>query len=94
MIQISFKEKFPEGRQVISFPDGTRKTISSEGEEEISFPDNTLVIVDKFGNRVVNMPSKNKMQRHVRKSLKTTLERRMERKSVIKSSHQRDVVVL
>ena len=89
-----FQEKFADGRQVISFPDGTRKTISPEGEEKISFPDNTLVIVDKFGNRVVNMPGDRK---HVRKSLKTTLERRIESKSSFKlpvTRSQRDVAVL
>ena len=95
----SLQEKFPDGRQVISFSDGTRKVISAGGEEEISFPDQTLVIKDSRGERVVRLPQSDNIKRNVRKSLKTTLERRIERNSSSKVSlpphpHQRDVLVL
>ena len=62
-------------------------------EEEISFPDNTKVTRNKFGDRVVKMPKTNNIQKHVRNSLKTTLERRIERNSSI-NSHNRSVMVL
>ena len=73
--------------------------ISANGEEEISFPDNTLVIKDTRGERVVRRPQSDNIKRNVRKSLKTTLETRIERNSSSKVSlppqpQQRDVVVL
>ena len=91
---IAFQEKFPDGRQIISFSDGTRKVISAGGQEEISFPDNTVVIKDTRGERVVRLPHPDK--RNVRKSLKTTLERRIEKVSLPPNPHphQRDVLVL
>ena len=73
--------------------------ISANGEEKISFPDNTLVIKDTRGERMVRLPHSDKIKRNVRKSLKTTLETRIERNSSSKVSlppqpQQRDVVVL
>ena len=73
--------------------------ISANGEEKISFPDNTLVIKDTRGERVVRRPQSDNIKRNVRKSLKTTLETRIERNSSSKVSlppqpQQRDVVVL
>ena len=73
--------------------------ISANGEEKVSFPDNTLVIKDTRGERVVRRPQSDNIKRNVRKSLKTTLETRIERNSSSKVSlppqpQQRDVVVL
>ena len=94
------QEKFPDGRQIISFSDGTRKVISAGGEEEISFPDKTLVIRDSRGERVVRLPQSDNIRRNVRKSLKTTLESRIEKGnssskvSLPPQPQQRDVMVL
>ena len=94
------QEKFPDGRQIISFSDGTRKVISAGGEEEISFPDKTLVIKDSSGERVVRLPQSDSIRRNVRKSLRTTLETRIEKGnssskvSLPPQPHQRDVMVL
>ena len=78
---------------MISFSDGTRKIISAAGEEEIKFPDNTVVIMDTNGDRIVKLAQGDNNKRNVRKSLKTTLERRIERR-VSLASHNRDVMVL
>ena len=92
------QEKFPDGRQIISFSDGTRKVISAGGQEEIFFPDQTLVIKDSRGERVVRLPQSDNIKKNVRKSLKTTLERRIERSSskvpLPPQPQHRDVMVL